>query len=107
MNAEEARNNSLQAHKKELESVLTMVKISSQMGKYHHESFGWLSDYTISELQKLGYTAKNFTDEIIGSPEWCGGPITGIRPILKSDRMHIVRWKESETPTLASHTING
>ena len=95
LTASEAIQESIKANQKELESVLQDVKRESARGKYHFETYGYLSDYAINELIKLGYEAKNFRDELLGSPP-IFGCFTRIAEILRSDPMYIIRWKEDK-----------
>jgi len=102
MNAEEARNKAIESHKKELESVLWNINLRAERGDYHYETYGSLSEYTINELKKMGYEAKNFTDHHEIAAPYLGGPITGIAEIISSDRMFIVKWKPLQTTNTES-----
>lgn len=102
MKAEEARKKVWEAHKMEFESTLKDIEYASKRGKFHYEGDGHLSDYTITELEKLGYKVKNFEDTNMNDMGF------GFRHLPSepySDDMHIIEWeKDGKTDDKKEYT---
>lgn len=95
MKAEEAQEKVIEAHKKELEGLLSLIKIKSESGESSWSKFGFISDYSETELKKLGYEVKKWRDGYWDEPYTPPGFISMLAtPVGSFDPMTTISWKK-------------
>lgn len=81
-----------EANKKELEGLLSMISLYAKGGSTSYQNFGWISDYSKTELEKLGYTVSKWRDGF-----WAErGGMQLPEPIGDFDPMTTISWSKED-----------